>query len=180
MVMSRKFLNSMLLEAIAHNYTSFNRDIIMKNKDIMDFRIYEYNGFVASMSSFKEYFSASMDILNNQQYMEELFNVPGRAIFTKVHNSAPTSYSSTASASNSLIADNCTIQGTVENCILFRGVKVSRNAVVRNSILFQDTYVGENASVDFTVADKRVVFRDGGKTSGTKENPVYIDKGTMI
>ena len=101
MVMSRKFLNSMLLEAIAHNYTSFNRDIIMKNKDIMDFRIYEYNGFVASMSSFKEYFSASMDILNNQQYMEELFNVPGRAIFTKVHNSAPTSYSSTASASNS-------------------------------------------------------------------------------
>ena len=180
MVMSRKFLNSMLLEAIAHNYTSFNRDIIMKNKDIMDFRIYEYNGFVASMSSFKEYFSASMDILNNQQYMEELFNVPGRAIFTKVHNSAPTSYSTTASASNSLIADNCTIQGTVENCILFRGVKVSRNAVVRNSILFQDTYVGENASVDFTVADKRVVFRDGGKTAGTKENPVYVDKGTMI
>ena len=58
--------------------------------------------------------------------------------------------------------------------------KVSRNAVVRNSILFQDTYVGENASVDFTVADKRVVFRDGGKTAGTKENPVYVDKGTMI
>lgn len=180
MVMSRKFLNSMLLEAIAHNYTSFNRDIIIKNKDLMDFRIYKYDGFVASMNSFNEYYNASMEILNNREYMDNLFNVPGRAIFTKVNNSAPTSYSNTASIKNSLIADDCNIQGTVENCIIFRGVKIGRNAVVKNSILFQDSYVGDNAYIDSVVSDKQVMFRDQTRIVGTRYNPIYADKGTML
>ncbi len=180
MVMSRKFLNSMLLEAIAHNYTSFNRDIIIKNKDLMDFRIYKYDGFVASMNSFNEYYNASMEILNNREYMDNLFNVPGRAIFTRVNNSAPTSYSNTASIKNSLIADDCNIQGTVENCIIFRGVKIGRNAVVKNSILFQDSYVGDNAYIDSVVSDKQVMFRDQTRIVGTRYNPIYADKGTML
>ncbi len=180
MVMSRKFLSSMLLEAIAHNYTSFNKDIILRNKDMMDFRIYKYDGFVASMNSFREYYNASMDILNHREYMDGLFNIPGRAIFTRVNNSAPTSYSNTANIKNSLIADDCNIQGTVENCIIFRGVKIGRNAVVKNSILFQDSYVGDNAYIDSVVSDKQVMFRDQTRIVGTRANPIYADKGTML
>ena len=33
------------------------------------------------------------------------------------------------------------IEGTVENCVLFRGVKVKKGAVVKNCVLMQDTVV---------------------------------------
>ena len=35
-------------------------------------------------------------------------------------------------------ADGCVIEGTVENCVLFRGVKVKKGAVVKNCVLMQD------------------------------------------
>ncbi len=180
MVISKKLLNSILLEAIAHDYKSFNSDIILKNKEKMDFRIFRYDGYVASMGSFEEYYAASMTLLNNKNLRKELFNVNGRPILTRVRNSPPTSYGGGAKVKNSLIADGCVIEGTVENSILFRGVKIGRNAVVKNSILFQDSYVGDSAIVDCIVADKRVLFRDGGVTVGTASSPAYIDKATMV
>ena len=81
---------------------------------------------------------------------------------------------------NSLIADGCVIEGTVENSILFRGVKVGRGSAVKNSILFQDTFIGENASVGYTVSDKNVVIRDGVTLSGHSTLPLYIEKGRMV
>lgn len=121
-----------------------------------------------------------MTLLNNKNLRKELFNVNGRPILTRVRNSPPTSYGGGVKVKNSLIADGCVIEGTVENSILFRGVKIGRNAVVKNSILFQDSYVGDSAIVDCIVADKRVLFRDGGVTVGTASSPAYIDKATMV
>ena len=40
-----------------------------------------------------------------------------------------------------MLADGCVIEGTVENCVLFRGVKVKKGAVVKNCVLMQDTVV---------------------------------------
>ena len=42
----------------------------------------------------------------------------------------------------------CEIEGTVENSILFRGVKVAKGAVIRNSIIMQDNIIGANAALD--------------------------------
>ena len=55
----------------------------------------------------------------------DLFANADREIFTKVRNSAPTKYDSSAKISNSMIADGCTIEGEVENSIIFRGVHVA-------------------------------------------------------
>lgn len=179
-VMKSRFLNEVILNAIAHNHNSFNRDIIMKNIGRMNLRIYKFEGYLAFINSFTEYFSHSMDIINSRANREALFNVSGRPILTKVRNSAPTSYNRTAMAKNSLIADGCTIYGHVENSILFRGVKIGKNAVVKNCILFQDTIIGENANLNCVVSDKNSIIRDGRILSGHETRPFYIDKGLMI
>lgn len=180
MVMSRKFLNSVLLDAIAHDYKSFRSDVILRNKDKTYFRIHRYDGYVTSVDSFNDYYNVSMELLQHPNFRRELFGTQNREIYTKVRNSPPTRYGCNASTGNSLIADGCVIEGCVENCILFRGVKIGRNAVVKNSILFQDVYVGDNAVIDCVVADKRAVFRDGTQTCGTESAPLYIDKAMMV
>ena len=67
---------------------------------------------------------------------DELFGA--RDIYTKVRDSAPSKYLEGASVKDSLISDGCVIEGTVENSVLFRGVKVGKGSVIRNSIVMPD------------------------------------------
>ena len=79
-----------------------------------------------------------------------------------------------------MIADDCVIEGTVENCVLFRGVHIGKGAVVKNSILFNDTVVGAGATVSCVVADIGAVISDGRVLSGCDTLPVYVDKGRRV
>jgi glucose-1-phosphate adenylyltransferase len=178
--MNRQYLQEITRDAVAHGYTSMTRDVFVKNLPRRNFRIYRYDGYFACISSFQDYFKHNLQLIEDSEMFNSLFNVEDRPIFTKVRNSAPTYYSETSNAKNSLIADGCTIEGTVENSILFRGVKVGKGAVVKNSILFQDTIIGENASVNYTLCDKNVVIRDGVTISGHDTLPICIDKGKMV
>ena len=180
LVINRAYLQELVLDAIAHGYVSMTRDVFIKNLPYRNFRIYKYDGYFACISSFEDYFAHNLQLIQDKKMFDSLFNVETRPIYTKVRNSAPTYYSESSSVRDSLIADGCVIEGTVENSILFRGVKVGRGSVVKNSILFQDTVIGENASVGYAGSDKNVVIRDGVTLSGHSTLPLYIDKGRMV
>lgn len=118
-----------------------------------------------------------MEILN-KNVRDELF--AARDIYTKVRDSAPSKYFDGAVVKNSMISDGCTIEGTVENCILFRGCKIGKGSVVRNSILMQDTVVENYVDLDCVIADKNVVIRDRRRLAGCDELPFFIGKGRML
>ena len=179
MVITRRYLITVLNDAAAHGYTSFFRDIIAKNVGKADFRAYRFDGFYSLINNLPGYFETSMKLLDSE-VREELFEIAERPVFTKVRNSAPTSYSEGAKVSNSIVADGCVIEGEVENCVVFRGVKVGKGTVVRNSILLQDTYVGENVNLNCVITDKNTVIRDGRNLSGHESMPFYIGKGVMV
>ena len=179
MVMKRTYLLSIIENSISHGYTSFLHDVIAKTMATADYRTYEYDGWYAHIGSMEEYFETSMKLLTPEA-REGLFGVKNHPILTKVRNSAPTRYCEGAKVVNSVVADGCVIEGTVENSIIFRGVKVSKGAVVKNSILFQDAYVCPNASLNCVVADKNVVIKDGRNLSGHESMPFYIGKDVSV
>jgi glucose-1-phosphate adenylyltransferase len=180
MVMSREYLQEVVLDSIAHNYTSLNKDIILKNITRRVYRVYRYDGYFASISSPEDYYRSNMDLLKDKNVRKQLFGEKNRPVLTKVRNSAPTYYSPDSKVKNSMIADGCQIFGEVENCILFRGVKIGKGTVVKNSILFQDTFTGENVRLNCVIADKNVVIRDNKVLSGDETLPFYLSKGKMI
>ena len=179
-VMRTDYLQKMKHDSIAHGWTSLTRDVIAKNVHMGNFRVYRYDGFFANILSMKDYFEYSMELIKNEAARKSLFEVKNRPVLTKIRNSEPTYYSGTSRVKNSLIADGCVIEGTVENSILFRGVKVGRNTTVRNSILMQDTLLGEGAYLNCVISDKNVVVRDGVMLSGVESQPYYISKRKMI
>ena len=179
-VMRTDYLLHMVQDAIAHDYNSMTRDFINRYKDTKNFRVYKYDGYFACVSSLADYFRCSMEQINDEYARKSLFDVPNRPVYTKVRNSTPTYYSDTSSVKNSMIADGCVIEGTVENSILFRGVKVGRNCTVKNCILMQDTITGENVFLNYVISDKNVIIRDGRMLSGCDAQPYYIEKGKMI
>ncbi len=179
MVMRRDLLIGIIADSISRGYTSFNSDIIQRNIRSYNIRAYRYDGYFACVDSLSEYFSCSMQLLNPDN-RHALFNVKDRAVLTKVRNSPPTKYVIGSNVSNSLIADGCIIEGTVENCIVFRGVHISKGAVVRNSIIMQDCIIESDASLNCMVLDKNVVIRGGRLLSGHESRPFFIEKGAMV
>ncbi len=179
-VISTTYLHTVLQEAIAHGYSSLSHDIMSKNIGRRVYRVYRYEGAFANIKSLSEYFSTNMALIRNAAFRESLFGIDERPILTKVRNSAPTRYIEGSSVRDSLIADGCTIDGTVENCILFRGVKIGRGTTVKNCILFQDTVVGENVFMNCVISDKNAVIRDGNVLAGHPDKPYYIEKNQML
>ncbi|MBQ7661493.1 MAG: glucose-1-phosphate adenylyltransferase subunit GlgD [Clostridia bacterium] len=178
-VMKRAFLLTMIRSAIAHGYRSFYHDIVGKNLMHAEYYIYNFEGYSATVDSLPAYFACNMDILR-PEVRRQLFDVPYHAVYTKVRSSAPTKYLDGAVVKNSLIADGCIIEGTVENSILFRDVHIAAGCVVKNSILMQDTILGRDVSLSCVITDKNAVIRDSRVLVGHETLPFYIDKGAIV
>ncbi len=178
-VMKTAFMRNMLENAAAHGATSFGDDILRPNLKGWKVYVSYFEGWCAHIDSMESYFVRSMELLD-ADVRADLFGREDRPILTKVRNSAPTKYAPGAKVSGSLIADGCVIEGTVENSILFRGVRVGRGTVIRNCILMQDTYTGNNVTLQGVIADKNVTVRDGRLLAGHVTLPFYIDKGSNV
>lgn len=178
-VMKRLYLLNIVRDAIAHGYKSFYHDIIAKNLMHSDYYIFNYEGYSTTINSISSFFAANMDLLK-PEVRAELFEQAYRPVYTKVRSSAPTKYRAGAMVTNSLIADGCVIEGTVENSIIFRGVNVARGTVIKNSIIMQDSIIGKDVVLNCVIADKNTVIRDGRKLSGHETLPFFIDKGVII
>ncbi len=179
MVIKRSELQTIISDSLRKGYKSFTRDIIARNLDKKLFRAYRYEGWYSYIGTLEAYFKSSMQLLTKEA-RESLFGVAERQIYTKIRNSAPTKYTGRAKVVNSLIADGCVIEGTVENSIIFRGVKIGKGCVVKNSILLQDTKVGDNVQLNCVITDKNVMIKDGRTLSGHETMPFFIGKGMMV
>ena len=179
-VVDTQYLKQILVSAAAHNYSSLTKDIIGLGINYHKYMTYCYDGYVAPVSDFNDYFERSIELTTNKFARESLLGVRARPVYTKVHNSAPVIYTNDAHVKDSLIADDCVIEGTVENSIIFRGVKIGKGSVVKNSILFGGTYVGEGSNLSCLVVDKNSVICDNRNLSGHMTMPFYIPKHSKI
>lgn len=177
-VMGREELVAMLKDARAHNLVYFERDILAPSLKILYAQGYEYTGYRARIYDMRSYFSESMRLLDHKN-MEELFPEE-RPVYTKVRDEAPVRYAMDAKVSNCMMADGCIIEGEVENCVLFRGVKIAKGAKVKNCVLMQGTTVEPNVEISYLVTDKNVTITTGRRMSGNENFPVYVEKGTVI
>jgi glucose-1-phosphate adenylyltransferase len=179
MVVNRMFLLAAIRDAAAHGYRHFFKDIVARRIGRARIFRYLYEKTFIHIGSLEGYFASSMKLLD-PEVRNGLFNVPQMPIYTKLRNSAPTRYSSTAKVVNSYVADGCVIEGTVENCILFRGVKIGKGTVVKNCVLLQDTFTGNNVTLNCVITDKNAVICDGRNLSGHSTMPFFIPKGAMV
>ena len=179
-IANRTFLLSAIQDAAAHGYDSLTKGIVARYMNRADIKVYRYDGFFACNTCLEDYFATSMQLTTDKEMRDGLFSEKNRPIITKVRNSPSTQYVEGSSVKNSMIADGCVIEGTVENCILFRGVRIAKGSVVKNCILFQDTMVGEGSSLSCVITDKNVSIRHGVTLSGHPSKPFYIDKNKMI
>ncbi len=178
-VMKTVELRSLIEKAQAYSINSMT-SMLLANVKNGNYRAYRYDGYVASVSSFLDYYKCSMELVNNYEAFNSLLGNKEAPIFTRVHNSSPTVHTADAKVENSLIADECVIEGTVINSVIFRNVHIGKGAVVKDSVLFHGTTVEKNSQINCVVADKNVQITDGVHLSGNNNLPIYIQKSRKV
>ena len=135
---------------------------------------YQFDGYMHLVSSMNDYYQMTMDLLKND-IRHELFSKEN-PIMTKDRDRSSTQYKDEAKVSNSLVPAGCVIEGTVENSVLFRNVKVGKGAVVRNSIILLSCVIEEGAKVEYAVIDRRNVVAKDSVLKGTVKHLLVLPK----
>ena len=177
-VMSYEFLKQIVLTNVSRGHYSFSKDIVQACKDEYKIMAYEHKNYFSKIDNMVGYYEANMALLNTEN-RNNLFNKVA-PIYTKIRDNGPAKYGIEAEVKNSLIADGCVIEGKVENCVIFRGVKIGHDTVVKNSVIMQDTFIADKCSIDSVITDKNVEIGEGKVLTGSSSHPLYIGKGAKI
>lgn len=177
-VIEREKLIRLIDDAYVHGYSYFTRDLLGPQVGNLNIQAYEFTGYAAQITDMKSYFEENMKLLIEENH-NALFKT-GNSIYTKIRDDNPTRYVSGAKAKNVMVADGCVIEGEIENCILSRGVKIGKGAVVKNCILMQDTVIEEGARLEYIITDKDVRVSKNRSLTGNESFQVYVAKGQTV
>ncbi|MGN0642530.1 MAG: glucose-1-phosphate adenylyltransferase subunit GlgD [Huintestinicola sp.] len=177
-IISKPLLMSMVADGAAKGIYSFAKSILQAKCGDYKIMGYKHEGYFSRITSIKTYYDANMALLNTEN-RKMLFpdNAP---VYTKIRDNPPAKFAIGAKVKNSIIADGCIIEGTVENSILFRGTKVGKGTVIKNSIIMQDTVIGQKCNLNCVITDKIVNISDQKILTGSANYPICIGKGAEI
>lgn len=177
-LMEKELLLDLIDSCASRGKSNLTRDGIVNNLERLNVYGYPFDGHLARINSVESYYRHSMELLDPAIW-HELFREAG-TIYTKVKDEAPAKYKLGSEVHNSLVASGCIIEGRVENCILFRGVKVQKGAHIKNSIIMQKGEIEGDAYLENVICDKDVKITSKKILKGELKYPFIIGKGIVI
>jgi len=148
---------------------------------------YEFAGYWRDVGTIQSYWEANMDSLDPSSGMDLLaWKLRTNFYEPRPQNELPPRIARGARVAHSYVARGCVVEGTVEDSILFPGVHVERDAVVRESIVMNNSTIGRGAVVEKAILDKNVAVgplcKIGLDTECTpnKDFPHLLDSGLVV
>ncbi len=157
-------------EADKHSDNDFGKNIIpMMLEAGENVYAYEYKGYWKDVGTVDSLWEANMDLLNPNVPIE--LNDPPWKIYSRNGVLPPQYIGENAKLHNSSISEGCSIDGEIENSIIFPGVTVQKGAVISNSILMPGTSVGADSIVEYTIVAADTVIGANVKLGAGKNQP---------
>lgn len=175
-VIKKSLLETLVADAMALGKYHFHEDILRRLSGVLVIKGYEYSGFLLEVGSVAGYMQANMNFLS-REFREAAFSRP---IYTKSKDSVPARYFEGCKVTNSIISDGCRIEGTVENSLISRGVRIGKGAVVKNCVVMQNTEIMRGVHLEHVILDKDVIVRENRRLTGHVTYPVVIEKASIL
>lgn len=177
-VMSKELF--IALVHLADNLSSFYtlRDVIQEQIKELTMVGYPVSGYVACINSLQAYHQSNLELLDVKT-AHSLFK-PNLPVHTHTNDSCPARYTHGADVQQAYIANECTIEGSVHNSVLGRGVIVKKGAVIENSVILAGTVIGENVKVKYCVIDKDAQILKNKTLAGDETNLLYVKRNDRV
>ena len=144
---------------------------------------YPFSGYWKDVGTIDSLWEANMDLLKDDNELN-LYDEDWKIY--SVNPVRPAQHiGESAKISNSLVVEGCVVNGQIENSILFQGVQVGKNSVIRDSIIMTDAKIGDNVVIEKSIVGSGAIVRKDCKISlgdeiaiiGAKEE---VKMGTVI
>ncbi len=144
----------------------------------LDVRGIQHKGYFAAITSFKTYFDSCLALTDINE-AASLFK-PDWPIYTSTSDACPTQYFKGSSVRNSLIANGCCIEGSVENSVFGRGINIGKDAVIKNCVILSYADIGPGVHLENQVVDKWVKIRRAKEIIASPDAPGYIRRDDVL
>lgn len=178
----KKFL--IMDESDETSNNDFGKNIIPKMLNAnMKLVAYPFKGYWKDVGTIRSLWEANMDLLN----MSNELNLYDNSWKIYSENIArPAQYIGIDSEVNeSLVVEGCIIEGDVDHSVIFQGVKIGKNSIVKNSVIMNDAVVEENVIINKAIIGSNAIIGnncsigDGKKIAVIASNE-RLDSGTTL
>ena len=149
----------------------FGKDVLPKMlNDGLRMFAYQFQGYWKDVGTIDSLWESNMDLLDPNVPLD--LTDESWKIYSRNPVVPPQYIAESATVQNSLIADGCSISGSVDFSVLFSNVVVKKGAVVQDSIIMPGSVIEEGAVVQYAIVSENTVI---GKNAVIGARPETIE-----
>jgi glucose-1-phosphate adenylyltransferase len=138
----------------------FGKDILPQMlKDSKNLFAYPFKGYWKDVGTVQSLWEANMDLLEDSNELN-LFDQDWR-IYSVNPNQPPQFISQEAKLTDSLVNEGCVIKGNVSRTVVFQGVSIETDAVVKESVIMPDAVIGKGCFIEKAIVSSGIKIPDG-------------------
>ncbi len=139
---------------------------------------YDFNGYWKDVGTIESLWESNMDLLDPNGKLD--LNDETWKIYSRNPILPPHYIASCASVENSLISDGCNVYGRVDFSVLFAGVYIGENAVVKDSIIMPGARIESGAVVQYAIISENATVKKNAKIGSRPEDTDSTQWGITV
>lgn len=157
-----KTLKEKLIKDAANSGSSndFGKDIIpMMLEDRVPMFAFPFEGYWKDVGTIESLWEANMDLLAEEPSLN--LNDRDWRIYSLNPNQPAQYIAPTANLSNCLVNEGCVVFGRIEKSVLFYGVTVGKDSVIRDSVIMPNVKIGSGVRIYKAIIGEGTIIADG-------------------
>lgn len=131
---------------------------------------FPFKGYWKDVGTIDSFWEANMDLLNKENELDlddDTWKVYSR------NTARPAQYiGEEAEVKNTLITEGCIVHGETQNSLLFNGVYIGKNSVIKDSVIMPNVRIGDNVVIEKAIINSGAVI--------TRDSIIRSDKGDIV
>ncbi|MCM3587994.1 glucose-1-phosphate adenylyltransferase [Mesobacillus maritimus] len=157
----------------------FGKDILPKMlQDQKDLFAYPFKGYWKDVGTVQSLWEANMDLLDDNNELD-LFDQSWR-IYSVNPNQPPQYISKDAIITNSLVNEGCTIEGNVIRTVVFQGVSIGKDSVIKDSVIMPDAIIEKGCYIENAIVSSGVKITAGSVIRPKEEGEILLVSDEML
>ena len=140
-------------------FDDFGHDIIPAMlKDQIPMFAYPFKGYWRDVGTIDSLWEANMDLIKDSEAVD--LSDPNWRIFTNTMDLPPQYIGKHAQIKESLVADGCSVLGSVEDSVLSHKVDIGEGSIVKDSVIMPNVVIGKNVVIEKAMIAEGAVIKD--------------------
>ncbi|OZI10288.1 glucose-1-phosphate adenylyltransferase [Bacillaceae bacterium SAS-127] len=160
-------------EANPESTNDFGKDVIpLMLREKLKLFAYPFSGYWKDVGTIQSLWEANMDLLDRGEELDLLDH--SWRIYSVNPNQPPQFIGEQAIVKNSLVNEGCVIEGEVTHSVLFQGVQVEEQAVIKDAVIMPNARVGRNCVIERAIVNSNLEIPDNVEIYNHTEDILLI------